>query len=78
MAEGIKLVAMGHNAPKRKVTRYNNTSVGTRVGVKMRNNQTGEVKTFVFKGDDAKTIRNTKDNTGIQGIIDKHPELKGY
>ena len=78
MAEGIKLVAMGHNAPKRKITQHNSTSVGTRVGVKMRDKNTGEVKTFVFKGDDAKTIRNAKDNAGIQGIVDKHPELKGY
>ena len=78
ITQGIGLVTGLSSATARKVKQNNSTVVGTRVGVKMRNKNTGEVKTFVFKGDEAKTIRNAKDNAGIQGIINKHPELKGY
>ena len=78
ITQGIGLVTGLSSATARKVKQNNSTVVGTRIGVKMRNKNTGEVKTFVFKGDEAKTIRNAKDNAGIQGIINKHPELKGY
>lgn len=78
ITQGIGLVTGLSSATARKVKQNNSTVVGTRVGVKMRNKNTGEVKTFVFKGDEAKTIRNAKDNAGIQGVINKHPELKGY
>lgn len=78
MASGLKLIVTGHNSVKRKIDQHNATFQGDQIGVKLKDNNTGEVKTFIFKGDDATTIRNAKNNADIQKVIGKYNKLRNY
>ena len=78
MVQGIQLITTGHNVAKRRISENINTQIPNRVGVRMTNKTTGESKTFIFKDNDAKTIRNSKDNQGILDVIKKYNKLKNY
>lgn len=78
MVQGIGLVTGIGGAAGRKIKQHNNTIQGNKVGVRFKDKVTGESKIFTFEGNDAKAIRNAKNNTEIKAITDKYKELKGF
>ena len=78
MVQGIGLITGIGGATGRKIKQHNNTIQGNKVGVRFKNKATGESKIFTFEGNDAKAIRNAKNNTEIKAITDKYKELKGF
>lgn len=78
MVQGIGLVTGIGGAAGRKIKQHNNTIQGNKVGVRFKDKATGESKIFTFEGNDAKAIRNAKNNTEIKAITDKYKELKGF
>lgn len=78
MVQGIGLVTGIGGAVGRKIKQHNNTIQGNKVGVRFKDKATGESKIFTFEGNDAKAIRNAKNNTEIKAITDKYKELKGF
>ena len=78
MVQGIGLVTGISGAAGRKIKQHNNTIQGNKVGVRFKDKATGESKIFTFEGNDAKAIRNAKNNTEIKAITDKYKELKGF
>ena len=78
MVQGIGLVTGIGGATGRKIKQHNNTIQGNKVGVRFKDKATGESKIFTFEGNDAKAIRNAKNNTEIKAITDKYKELKGF
>ena len=78
MVQGIGLVTGIGGAAGRKIKQHNNTIQSNKVGVRFKDKATGESKIFTFEGNDAKAIRNAKNNTEIKAITDKYKELKGF
>lgn len=78
MVQGIGLITGVGGAAGRKIKQHNNTIQGTKVGVRFKDKKTGESKIFTFEGNDAKAIRNAKNDTEIQTITNKYKELKGF
>lgn len=80
ISQGIGLVTGIGGGVVRKVNNNLRHTENTwnQVGVKLKNKKTGEVKMFTFKGEDAKAIRNAKNNTEIEAITNKYGKLRGY
>lgn len=80
IVQGIGLVTGIGGAAARKAHNVRNATNNTwnQVGVRLKNKKTGEVKMFTFKGEDAKAIRNAKNNTEIEAITNKYGKLRGY
>lgn len=80
ISQGIGLVTGIGGGVGRKVNNNLRHTENTwnQVGVKLKNKKTGEVKMFTFKGEDAKAIRNAKNNTEIEAITNKYGKLRGY
>ena len=78
MVQGIGLITGVGGAAGRKIKQHNNTIQGTKVGVRFKDKKTGESKIFTFEGNDAKAIRNAKNDAEIQTITNKYKELKGF
>ena len=78
MVQGIGLVTGIGGAAGRKIKQHNNTIQGNKVGVRFKDKTTDESKIFTFEGNDAKAIRNAKNNAEIKAITDKYKELKGF
>lgn len=80
IVQGIGLVTGIGGAAARKAHNIRKATDNTwnQVGVKLKNKKTGEVKMFTFKGEDAKAIRNAKNNTEIEAITNKYGKLRGY
>ena len=78
MVQGIGLVTGIGGAAGRKIKQHNNTIQGNKVGIRFKDKATGESKIFTFEGNDAKAIRNAKNNAEIKAITDKYKELKGF
>ena len=80
IVQGIGLVTGIGGAAARKAHNIRKATENTwnQVGVKLKNKKTGEVKMFTFKGEDAKAIRNAKNNTEIEAITNKYGKLRGY
>lgn len=80
ISQGIGLVTGIGGGVVRKVNNNLRHTENTwnQVGVKLKNKKTGEVKMFTFKDEDAKAIRNAKNNTEIEAITNKYGKLRGY
>lgn len=80
ISQGIGLVTGIGGGVGRKVNNNLRHTENTwnQVGVKLKAKKTGEVKMFTFKGEDAKAIRNAKNDTEIEAITNKYNKLKGY
>lgn len=78
ISQGIGLVTGIGGAAGRKIKQHNNTIQGNKVGVRFKDKKTGESKIFTFEGNDAKAIRNAKNDAEIQTITNKYKELKGF
>lgn len=78
ISQGIGLVTGIVGGAGRKIKQHNNTIQGNKVGVKFKDKKTGESKIFTFEGNDAKAIRNAKNDAEIQTITNKYNELKGF
>lgn len=80
ISQGIGLVTGIGGGVVRKVNNNLRHTENTwnQVGVKLKNKKTGEVKMFTFKSEDAKAIRNAKNNTEIEAITNKYGKLRGY
>lgn len=80
IVQGIGLVTGIGGAAARKAHNIRKVTENTwnQVGVKLKNKKTGEVKMFTFKGEDAKAIRNAKNNTEIEAITNKYGKFRGY
>lgn len=78
MVDGIGLVTGIGGAAGRKIKQHNNAIQGNKVGVRFKDKVTGESKIFTFEGNDAKAIRNAKNNAEIKTITNKYKELKGF
>lgn len=78
ISQGIGIATGIGSGVGRKIKQHNNTIQGTKVGVRFKDKKTGESKIFTFEGNDAKAIRNAKNDTEIQTITNKYKELKGF
>lgn len=78
ISQGIGIATGIGSGVGRKIKQHNNTIQGTKVGVRFKDKKTGESKIFTFEGNDAKAIRNAKNDAEIQTITNKYKELKGF
>ena len=80
MVQGIGLVTGIGGAAARKAHNYKKATEHTwdQTGLYMTKKGTGEKKMFTFKGEDAKAIRNAKNNAEVKAITDKYTKLRGY
>lgn len=80
MVQGIGLVTGIGGAAARKAHNYKKATEHTwdQTGLYMTKKGTGEKKMFTFKGEDAKAIRNAKNNAEVKAITDKYTELRSY
>ena len=78
ISQGIGIAAGIGGGVGRKIKQHNNTIQGNKVGVRFKDKKTGESKIFTFEGNDAKAIRNAKNDAEIQTITNKYKELKGF
>lgn len=78
ISQGIGIATGIGGGAVRKIKQHNNTIQGNKVGVRFKDKATGESKIFTFEGNDAKAIRNAKNNAEIKAITDKYKELKGF
>lgn len=80
MVQGIGLVTGIGGAAGRKLHNYKKTTNHTwdQVGLYMNKKGTKNKTMFTFKGEDAKAIRNAKNNAEIKAITDKYAKLRNY
>lgn len=78
ISQGIGIATGIGGGAVRKIRQHNNTIQGNKIGVRFKDKATGESKIFTFEGNDAKAIRNAKNNAEIKAITDKYKELKGF
>lgn len=78
ISQGIGIATGIGGGAIRKIKQHNSTIQGNKVGVRFKDKATGESKIFTFEGNDAKAIKNAKNNAEIKAITDKYKELKGF